>query len=67
MTEHFLPVERNTHQTPRKYRRIGVRLAQDYPLEEVAYLFGVTRHAVQKWTEDPENHPDSGLGTIEIL
>jgi len=67
MKEHFLPVERHTHRTPRKYRRIGVRLAQDYPLEEVAYLFGVTRHAVQKWANDAENHPKSGACTIEIL
>ena len=67
MTEHFLPIERNTHRTPRKYRRVAVRLAQDYRLEEVAYLFGVTSGAVQKWTQDPENHPQDYVGTIELL
>jgi len=45
----FLPVERTTHRTPQKHRRIAVRLAEKFTLQEVGYLFGVTTGAVQHW------------------
>jgi len=70
MQEHFLPIERHTHRTPAKYRRIAVRLAEDFTLEEIAYLFRVTTGAVQHWIDDPDNyegHENEHVGTIEVL
>lgn len=57
MTNHFEPVERKTHRTPDKYRRIAVRLTGRFSLREVAYIFEVSTSAVQQWEESGYAEP----------